>query len=647
MTELIARVLVDSPLPQLDHLFDYRVPPTLQGDVRPGQRVSMPLRSTGRIAQGWIVELADSSAFAGQLADLKSVLGAYPVMPPLLQQLARALADRAAGCASDVLRLAIPARHVRAEREFAEHQEPLAEPIGALPLTGYPTGTAELLTAVGARHALATIPRLLSTAEHAIPHWAASFAELATWALSRGESAILAVPDFRDQEALERALAGVIPAERIVAVDARQSAAKRYRNHLRLVRGGSFVVIGNRTALTVPVANASLIAVWDDADSAYVEPHAPGVHARDVALVRQELTGAALVFASNARSVEVQRLVEVGWLGEAQPEKSLKPRVILDGAEARPGLSSAAFAAAKEAVTRGPVLLQVAHPGYSTSGMCASCRQPARCASCSGALFLPSARRPAQCRLCGALATAWQCPHCEHRSIAPVGAAASRTAEELGKAFPGVPVIVSDGEKRITTVPDAPSLVIATRGAEPIPDRGYTAVVLLDAGRMLAREGLHVAEDALRWWTTAASFAAPDAPVYLPHVDGSLPRAFATWTLNQWLAEELRERVAHGLPPAVRTASIRGRKERLNEALRIVEQLAQDGRIEAIGPTPIDAETSQLVLRCEYALGTRLADALKAWQVRVATEGRRGVPREKRRNPAIVRVRMDDPEVWA
>ncbi|HET8958676.1 MAG TPA: hypothetical protein VFM95_09500, partial [Microcella sp.] len=55
----IARVVLDSPLPQLDRLFDYRIPPTLREIARPGTRVIVPLRSAGRRARGYIVELAD------------------------------------------------------------------------------------------------------------------------------------------------------------------------------------------------------------------------------------------------------------------------------------------------------------------------------------------------------------------------------------------------------------------------------------------------------------------------------------------------------------------------------------------------------------------------------------------------------------
>ena len=48
MTRRIARVVIDSPLPQLDRLFDYALPAEL-GAVTPGVRVKVPLRTAGRV----------------------------------------------------------------------------------------------------------------------------------------------------------------------------------------------------------------------------------------------------------------------------------------------------------------------------------------------------------------------------------------------------------------------------------------------------------------------------------------------------------------------------------------------------------------------------------------------------------------------
>ncbi|MDQ2698397.1 MAG: primosomal protein N', partial [Actinomycetota bacterium] len=103
----VARVLVDSPLPQLDQLFDYAVPERLGQAARAGVRVRVPLRTGGRIANGWLVELAATSEYRGVLSELEDVVSEVPILRPEVWELARTAADRAAGNVSDILRVAI------------------------------------------------------------------------------------------------------------------------------------------------------------------------------------------------------------------------------------------------------------------------------------------------------------------------------------------------------------------------------------------------------------------------------------------------------------------------------------------------------------------------------------------------------------
>ncbi len=94
----------------------------------------------------------------------------------------------------------------------------------------------------------------------------------------------------------------------------------------------------------------------------------------------------------------------------------------------------------------------------------------------------PRARPPA-CRWCG-LALAghgFECDHCGSRRLRSSITGARRTAEEIGRAFPGFPVHTSGSGEVLAAVGREPSLVIATPGAEPVADGGYTGVLLLDA----------------------------------------------------------------------------------------------------------------------------------------------------------------------
>jgi primosomal protein N' (replication factor Y) len=177
---------------------------------------------------------------------------------------------------------------------------------------------------------------------------------------------------------------------------------------------------------------------------------------------------------------------------------------------------------------------------------------------CEGPLGQKTSRSTPACGWCGALAVDWRCSNCDGERLRFVGSGAGRTAEDLGRAFPGVRVVVADGERPLLTVGAEPALVIATRGAEPVAAGGYRAVLLLDGESMVARESLRVAEDCLRWWSNAAALAARRAPIVLVGVGGALASAFVTWRQADFARAELADRRALRFPPAVRVATVTG-----------------------------------------------------------------------------------------
>lgn len=325
----VARVLLDSPLPQLDRLLDYAVPEALRGQVVPGVRVRVPLRTGGRIADALVVETGEGSEHVGALSEVEELVSPLVVLTPEVWALARRVADRACGGASDVLRLAVPRRHVRVERaRLAAGPAPTAPAVEAGGVTGYPVDSFVGL-AEGARLAVGAVPTPVQLDSGAwVGGWAVTLAELARDTLAAGHDAILAVPDYRDQEQLELALAAHLPAESLVRLDARQKGAERYAAFVRCLDPGPRVVVGNRSVLYAPSSALGLIALWDDGDPLFAEPLAPYAHARDVALVRQEQSGAGLVLLGNTRTVEVERLVEIGFAAEVEPRPSRRPHVV-------------------------------------------------------------------------------------------------------------------------------------------------------------------------------------------------------------------------------------------------------------------------------------------------------------------------------
>ena len=374
------------------------------------------------------------------------------------------------------------------------------------------------------------------------------------------------------------------------------------------------------------------------------------MHARDAALLRQELDGCALIFSGHTRTTDVERLVQVGWVREVTTPRRASPRVVLsatrEGESRGARVPSAAFAAARTALATGPVLVQVARPGYAPVLVCAECRRPARCAHCAGPLH---AKRPGavpHCSWCGRTATAWTCPHCSSERVRMAASGSERTADELGRAFPGVRVIVADGEHPVARVDARPALVVATRGAEPIADGGYRAVILLDGERMLLAEDLRIGESCLRWWSNAAALAAPAAPVHLVGVTGAVARALATWTQAAYARAELLDRAPLRMPPTVRVAALEGPSSVVSAALAAVRAAVPELDDEAVlGPVSTPEAAARALVRFDYARGAQVTEALRAAVVQQSLNAR---AKAKGRAPGArntLRVRVDVPDL--
>lgn len=605
--EGVARVLVDTGLVHLDRPFEYSVPEELAAEAVPGARVKV--RFAGQDLSGFVLERTSTAEHDGRLTPLRSVVSPEPVLTDEIHQTAVRLAHQQAGTVMDVLRLAVPPRHATAERALTERPpeqlEALASPAEPPPSwSRYRAGRA-LWSRVAAgespRAALLTTPAVDPTLD-----WPRALADAALAALGSGRGTVIVVPDRRDLDRVDAALGEALGAGRHVVLHADQGPQARYTAWLSVLRGHVQVVVGTRAAAFAPVHDLGLVAWWDDGDDLHLEPRAPYHHVRDVLLTRAELTGAAVLTAGHSVSTDVLRLVEQGDLVAigGLPERRAAARVRVageghdaerDGPAARAHIPSAAWRVAKEALARGPVLVQVPRRGYVPATRCGSCRAPARCPECQGPLSLPGSGSAPVCGWCAQPAVSWSCPDCGSPSLAASVVGARRTSEEIGRAFPIVPVVRSGAPDVVATVPDRPAIVVATPGAEPVADGGYAAALLLDAWALVDRPSLRAGEEAVRRWLGAAALVRPwsDAgEVVLAGVPehSVLPpvEALVRWDPAWFAARELAERVELGLPPAVWSALVLGDRSRLRDVREELLGLGAD----VVGPAPTTSATT-------------------------------------------------------
>lgn len=604
----VARVLPLLGLAHLDREFDYLIDTEQDATAQPGVRVR--IRFAGRLVNALLLSRRADSDHDGQLKWLERVVSPEVVYPPAMAQLVEALCARYAGTRSDVVRAAIPARHAAAENaDFATSWPDLGsnEEPDLSDWALYRHGQSFVDAVLSGAMARAAWQMLPGTNPYR------ALAALASKVAIDGHGTLIVLPDQREVDRMEAALREWLSPRQITVLSAGLGPQARYRRYLSVLHGQARVVIGTRSAAFAPVADLRLAVIVDDQDESFQDPRAPYVHAREVLTTRARIDGCALVVGGYTRSAETQLLVESGWAHDLVAERETLRRVMprirgaadsefelqRDPRAAAARIPLVAFEAARAALDRGkPVLVQTPRKGYVPTMSCGNCRAPARCRQCNGPLGLPAGRadRPSvvTCQWCGRPETNFRCHECGSQKLRAVVLGSERTAEELGRAFPGVQVITSGGSRVLDEVPEQAALVVATPGAEPqVADGGYGAAVLLDTWALLGRADLRAGEDTLRRWAHVAALVQPHAQggeVVVAADAGLAPvQALIRWDMVGAARTELLQRREVRFPPTVHMAVVDGP---LHTADAFLDGLRLPRGAEVLGPVDLPAGVS-------------------------------------------------------
>ncbi|HUH69365.1 MAG TPA: primosomal protein N' [Mycobacterium sp.] len=625
-------------VPHLDREFDYLVSAEQSDDAQPGVRVRV--RFHGRLVDGFVLERRNDTDHPGKLGWLDRVVSAEPVLTEEIRRLVDAVAARYAGTRPDVLRLAVPTRHARVEREPAAILAlPVVSPVDPSGWEVYGRGGQFLAALAESRAARAVWQALPGEL------WADRFAEAAAQTIRTGRAALAMVPDQRDLDTLWRAATTLIDEDSVVALSAGLGPAARYRRWLAALRGSARLVIGTRSAAFAPLSDLGLVMVWSDADDTLAEPRAPYPHAREVAMLRAHQARCAALIGGYARTAEAHALVRSGWAHDivaARPVvRARTPRVVAlddsgyaderDPAARTARIPSIALRTARSSLEAGaPVLVQVPRRGYVPSLACGRCRTIARCRHCTGPLSLQergAGQGPglgAACRWCGRAEPTLRCARCGSDAVRAVVVGARRTAEELGRAFAGTPVITSAGDAIVAEIPACPAVVVATPGAEPRAAGGYGAALLLDTWALLGRQDLRAAEDALWRWMTAAALvrARGDGGVVTVVAESSIPtvQSLIRWDPVGHAEAELTARTEVGLPPSVHIAALDGP---VGAVAALLDEARLPDGADLLGPvdlppgvrrpagTPAGVPVTRMLVRVRRGQGLALAASLR------------------------------------
>jgi primosomal protein N' (replication factor Y) len=308
-----------------------------------------------------------------------------------------------------------------------------------------------------------------------------------------------------------------------------------------------------------------------------------------------------LVLTGFSPSIEVSQMIEDREIKYVNSKEivTVKAFTPADGSL----LPGRIFSEVKKALALGPVLFIAPRKGYGNALLCAHCRNVALC-DCGGRLSVAGKMKAPSCVHCGKIFQNWKCLFCNRDKQYLAGRGIERAAEEISRAFPKFPVIISAGDVIKDRIENKSALVLATSGAQPQVEGGYAAVVLLDGMRFFAHTDLRTQERARELFFETSSLISPKGAVLLV-IDESHPiiSAIARWNVAPLLKRELGERAELNLPPIVFSALLVMDQSIGVQIVNGLKKALADGRIpqscKIYGPTEISKGQVKIVIHAD------------------------------------------------
>ena len=581
----VARVLVDTGVFHLDQKYDYSVPEKLSDVVVPGVRVQLPFGN--RETEGIVVERVAQPERAGTLKTITKVLSPHVVATPALLDLIDKAADFYCCNPWDLVRSAIPPRVAGVDKEI-----PVVHQASHVSKSRKPTVFQSFKPFVSSHEQSSDI--------------VSDFKNLG--------SVLIVAPDERDVEKIVESLSSTF--NDVLKLSSASTREERYRNFLLSMRLNSSIVVGTRSAIFAPVRNLAAIIIYKESSPDHYELRAPGWNSSAIAKMRAESEGLALVLTGFTPSVRVAHEIDARTIKfvNQRTQVNVQAFVPSDGTL----LPGRIFSEIKKALKKGPVLFIAPRKGYGNALLCSHCRNVALC-KCGGRLSVASKGLAPTCAHCGSSFPAWRCSYCDRDKQYLAGRGIDRAAEEISRAFPGFPVVISAGDVIKESVDSKPALVLSTPGAQPQVNGGYAAVVVLDAIRFFSHTDINGQERARELLFETASMVNVDGQVLLV-LDDSHPvvAAIARWNIAPLLKRELADRDELMLPPSVSSAVLVTDQAVAPVIVSGLKKALEDSRLPTstriYGPTLLPKGQAKIVVHVSHGESSDLAKILHELQ---------------------------------
>ena len=447
----IARVVPDLGPAAPAGVYDYLVPPELQEQMIPGQRVVVPFGR--RRVFGLVVELVSQSQVA-RLRPVERIRDLEPLLLPAQISLAHWISAHYLTPLPEVVRAMVPpalrggradARAVR-RRPREEPGEAAREPVPAeLNLS---SEQAEVFVPIEEAVRWARFEEFLLFGVTGSGKTELYLAAIRA-AQERGRGAIVLIPEISLTPQTVARFARH-HGSRVAVLHSGLTPGQRGAEWRRVRSGQVQVVVGSRSAVFAPMPNCGVIIVDEEDSTSYKQyDRVPRYHAVEVARRLGRILSVPVILGSATPRLETYQQAQTNGhptllrLSQRYNRRPLPPVRVVDLREElawgnRSPFSRELVAAVDRALAdSGQVILFLNRRGTSSVVLCRSCGEALGCPECSVSLTLHLPGRLCRCHYCGHVEELPDtCPSCGSAVLRALGAGTERVEAETAQRWP-------------------------------------------------------------------------------------------------------------------------------------------------------------------------------------------------------------------
>ncbi len=633
MADHYASIIIDISHENVDRIFQYRIPESMEAEIQIGTQVTVPFGKANRRRRGYVVEITDhvEGYDADKVKDVDGVVAGSVTADKRLIQLAWWMKERYGSTMNQALKTVLPVKKAVKARNRKVVETMVSD--GWLPglLSQKEAGSPEERGAVLLNEEQRKIADAFATDYDAgcrTPYYIYGitgsgktevYMEMIRHVIGTGRQVIVLIPEISlTYQTVLRFYRRF--GDRICVMHSRLSAGEKYDQMERARNGKADIMIGARSALFTPFPNLGLIVMDEEQEDAYRSEGAPRYHTRDAAEKLASLSGAAFVMGSATPSLEAYTKAEGGIYQKmrltrrAGRSKSLAATEIIDLREEMQQGNKSIFSRRletliRERLTQGEqTMLFINRRGYSSFVSCRSCGNAVKCPHCDVSLTLHHRTRLV-CHYCGYTVPLMRtCPVCGSEYLAGFGIGTQKVEEMAREQFPNARILRMDmdttarkgGHEAVLSAfaKGEADILIGTQmivKGHDIP--GVTLVGVLAADTSLYAPDYRCGERTFQLLTQAAGRAGRGEKPGIAVIQTYMPEHYSIRTAagqdyEEFYRQEMAYRKLMSYPPFCHMLQIQvaGKDERL--MVHMMEQIGMSVKrhfavqTEVIGPVP-------------------------------------------------------------